>query len=75
MVNTIAVTLITRSRAAVTPSESVTLAVKAFWPPWVGVPVIAPVEEFSARPAGKLPVVEKVYGGVPPVAEIFWFAA
>ena len=35
----------------------------------VGVPVIAPVEEFNVRPAGSVPLVsDHIYGGVPPVA-------
>lgn len=35
----------------------------------VGVPVIAPVEAFSVRPAGSLPeLTENVYGDLPPVA-------
>ncbi len=35
----------------------------------VGVPVSAPVEAFSIRPAGSVPLVrDHVYGGVPPVA-------
>jgi hypothetical protein len=36
---------------------------------WVGVPVIAPVEAFSDKPAGKVPLVrDHVYGAVPPLA-------
>ena len=50
--------------------ESVTWAVKfavALGP--VGVPVMAPVLEFSNKPAGKLPtVMAQVYGGKPPLA-------
>jgi len=35
----------------------------------VGVPVIAPVDAFSDRPAGSVPEVrDHVYGDVPPVA-------
>jgi hypothetical protein len=35
----------------------------------VGVPVIAPVDVFSDRPAGRVPEVrDQVYGVVPPVA-------
>lgn len=49
--------------------ESVTSAVKLNVPGVVGVPVMAPVEGFNVRPAGSAPVtMEKVYGGVPPVA-------
>ena len=34
----------------------------------VGVPVIAPVDEFSDRPGGSVPlVIENVYGETPPV--------
>jgi len=36
----------------------------------VGVPLIAPVEVFSVRPAGSVPLVKAhVYGAVPPLAE------
>jgi hypothetical protein len=38
------------------PFASVTFTVKL--PEAVGVPVIAPVEEFSARPAGSVPTIE-----------------
>jgi hypothetical protein len=36
----------------------------------VGVPVMAPVEEFRVNPVGKLPAMtaHAVYGGTPPVA-------
>src|SRR5580692_3588618 len=34
----------------------------------VGVPVTAPVEAFKFRPATIVPLMENVYGGVPPVA-------
>ena len=38
-------------------------------PEAVGVPLMAPVDELSVRPDGRLPaVIEKVYGGVPPAA-------
>ena len=41
--------------------ESVTVTWKENGPAVVGVPVIAPVDEFSVRPAGKFPVmIEKV---------------
>jgi hypothetical protein len=56
-------------------SESVTVAVKLIVPTCgpVGVPVIAPVAAFSARPAGRLPVViAHEYGVVPPVACKVW---
>jgi hypothetical protein len=35
----------------------------------VGVPVMAPVEEFNDRPVGRDPLmIENVYGGTPPEA-------
>ena len=37
--------------------ESTTCAVNELDPAVVGVPVIAPVDEFSVRPAGKFPVL------------------
>jgi hypothetical protein len=50
------------------PDESTTLAVKLKEPDDVGVPVIAPVLGFKARPGGRLPaVMENVNGGSPPV--------
>ena len=53
---------------AALPVES-TWAVKLNVPEVVGVPVMAPVEGFSVKPAGSEPVmIEKVYGGTPPVA-------
>src|SRR5690348_1502013 len=36
-------------------------------PAAVGVPVTAPVEVFSVRPAGSVPTTENVNGAVPPV--------
>jgi hypothetical protein len=46
---------------AVPPVESVTFAVKLKVPAVVGVPVIAPVELFRVRPAGREPAeMEKV---------------
>jgi hypothetical protein len=46
-----------------------TWAVKLNVPAAVGVPDIAPVEEFSVRPGGREPAtIAKVYGGTPPVA-------
>jgi len=51
------------------PVESTTCAVKLNVPAVVGVPVMAPVELFSVKPAGSDPLVmENVYGGVPPPA-------
>jgi hypothetical protein len=48
--------------------ESTALAVKELLPSSVGVPVIAPVDEFRFKPKGREPVMEYVYGGVPPPA-------
>jgi len=54
---------------AVAPRESVTLMVNV--PDAVGVPVTAPVEAFSVRPAGNVPLpIENVYGATPPVTVI-----
>jgi fumarate reductase subunit C len=39
-------------------------------PDAVGVPLTAPVEVFSVRPAGSVPTIENVYGEVPPVTAI-----
>ena len=50
------------------PMESTTFAVKAkLLTAAVGVPVIAPVELFRVRPAGRA-LIENVYGGTPPCA-------
>src|ERR1039458_6717102 len=51
-----------------TPSASVTWIEKV--PAAVGVPVTAPVDVFSVRPAGNVPTIENVYGVVPPVTVI-----
>jgi hypothetical protein len=49
--------------------ESETCNVNAEFPFAVGVPVIAPVDALSERPAGRLPVeIDQVYGRMPPVA-------
>ena len=54
---------------AVGVSESVSVIVKLELPRAVGVPLMAPVEELSVRPAGNVPVVTaQVYGVTPPVA-------
>ena len=37
------------------PAECVAVTVRDWFPAAVGVPVTAPVEEFSERPAGKVP--------------------
>jgi hypothetical protein len=47
--------LASRLAEAVAPVESFTWAVNENDPAWVGVPVIAPVLELSARPAGSVP--------------------
>jgi hypothetical protein len=52
---------------------SVAVIVKLNWPAVVGVPEITPVVALSVRPGGSAPLeTEKVYGGVPPVAETVW---
>jgi len=54
---------------AVRDPLSVTRNVMFEVPAVVGVPVIAPVDVFNNRPAGKLPTtVAHVYGVVPPAA-------
>src|SRR5882672_6472101 len=54
---------------AVEPIESATFAVKLNEPVVVGVPVIAPDDELSVRPGGRLPeTIENVYGDMPPLA-------
>lgn len=60
---------------AVGVSESVTITVKLVVPTNgpVGFPVMAPVEPFSERPAGRLPtLMDQVYGVIPPVAARVW---
>lgn len=53
------------------PLASVTLTQKNFETVEVGVPVIVPVVELSANPAGRLPSeMAKLYGAVPPLASI-----
>src|SRR6185312_10223983 len=47
--------------------ESVTVMATVLVPAAVGVPLIAPVEEFRFNPAGR-PVADQVYGVVPPDA-------
>jgi hypothetical protein len=54
---------------AALPLESTTWAVNVNAPDDVGVPVMAPVEEFSDKPGGSEPLMmENVNGGTPPVA-------
>ncbi len=50
------------------PTASVTLTMKV--PGAEGVPITAPVEVFSISPGGKVPTIEYVYSGVPPVTVI-----
>src|SRR5271166_3398582 len=50
------------------PTASVTFTVKV--PEAVGVPVTSPLEGFRVSPGGKVPIIEKVYGAVPPVTVI-----
>jgi hypothetical protein len=50
-------------------AESWALTTKEERPAIVGVPLIAPVKELMGpKPGGSDPVIENVYGGVPPVA-------
>ena len=51
-----------------TPFASVTFTLKV--PEAVGVPVTAPFDAFSVKPAGRVPLIEYVYGAVPPVTVI-----
>jgi hypothetical protein len=61
-------TVIVKLRLAVALAASVTVTVKLELPAAVGVPAIAP-PAFIDNPFGRLPeVIEKLYGGVPPVA-------
>lgn len=53
---------------AVPDAESAAFAEKSVVPNVVGVPLTTPVEAVRLKPAGSDPVVEYVYGGVPPVA-------
>ena len=63
-------------RAPVAPSVSVAVIVKLKVAALVGVPVIAPVVAFRARPAGKLPAVTaKVGAPVPPITLTDWLYA
>lgn len=55
------------------PCASVAVTVKGKLPAAVGVPESTPEEPLRLRPAGRTPAVtEKVYGAVPPLAEIVW---
>lgn len=56
---------------AVGEVESVTVMVKSYVPATVGVPVIAPVDEFRVNPVGSVPIVVAYeYGVVPPVEKM-----
>jgi len=48
--------------------ESVTVTVTVELPAVVGVPVM--VQPFRIKPSGSVPVIEQLYGEVPPVAVI-----
>jgi hypothetical protein len=52
----------------VTDAESRALALKGKVPAKVGVPRRSPVAGTTLKPGGSDPVIENVYGGVPPVA-------
>ena len=66
-------TVMEYARDPVEPTVSVAVIVKLNVAAAEGVPVSAPVDELSARPAGKLPAVTaKVAAPVPPVALIVW---
>jgi hypothetical protein len=55
------------------PLAPATRTVKLEVPAAVGVPLIAPEEAFSVRPAGRLPAeTDQLYGVVPPVAVSVW---
>ena len=55
------------------PLASVAVMVNGELPVVVGVPERTPVEAFKLSPGGRLPAVTaKVYGAVPPLAEIVW---
>jgi hypothetical protein len=52
---------------------SVAVIVKLNWPAVVGVPEMTPVVALIVRPFGSVPLeTVKVYGAVPPTAEIVW---
>ena len=56
------------------PSLSVAPSQNVYVPAVVGVPEKAPVDAFSVRPGGRVPLVLNVYGPVPPVAVMVWVA-
>ena len=49
----------------VRPHASVTMTVAVLFPADKGVPDRIPVDAFNARPAGRVPVFEYAYGGLP----------
>ena len=58
---------------AVAPFVSCTCTVKFDVPAALGVPLIAPVDAFNVRPAGRVPTVTLHVSGVfPPVAVSVW---
>ena len=62
-------TTMLRLLVAVLLLTSCTVIVKLLVPEAVGVPVMAPLEAFRLRPAGRLPlVIDQVYGVLPPEA-------
>jgi hypothetical protein len=62
------VTVITQEFSTLLLAESVTCAAKLNTPAAVGVPETTPVLGVKIRPGGRLPIIEKLYGGVPPRA-------
>jgi len=54
------------------PAVFVALTVKLYVSADVGMPVIAPVDAFKFRPAGRLPLVTVQVIGVVPVALSLW---
>ena len=62
-----AVTLMLQLLVVLPAAESWTPATKDVEPTAPGDPAIAPVEAVRLNPDGSDPVIENVYGGVPPV--------
>ena len=63
------VTVMDRTRVALACCESATRAVNEMLVAPVGMPVIAPVDGFNVKPAGKDPwEIDHVYGVAPPDA-------
>src|SRR5271165_2068034 len=59
----------------VAPTASVALTVKLKEPVAVGVPLSAPRVLFSVRPVGKVPVLLRLIGVVPPETSMNWVYA